>query len=142
MGYYTTQNTKRYSLDPPPGLRPSRGNELIFVQFSLKSRSTQVLSLMVISCTTIPQVHRRHCNCLLFLKKCGQIVIKQVADVLNGDVSRCISSHGGRVACIVALVWENRSQTVLPDLFHRCEDAQFVVHHNIVPCRVTPSYIG
>ncbi len=32
MGYYTTQNRKRYSLDPPPGLRPSRGNALTFVQ--------------------------------------------------------------------------------------------------------------
>ena len=34
MGYYTTQNRKGYSLDPPPGLRPSKGNALTFVQSS------------------------------------------------------------------------------------------------------------
>ena len=38
--------------------------------------------------------------------------------------------------CVVSLAWENCCKSASPNIFHRSQDAQLVIDHDIVPGRV------
>ena len=72
----------------------------------------------------------------LMRKKRRQIVIEQTADMLNSNVGLRVSVHFSGVERVMPLARKDSRQPVPPDLFHRSEDAQFVVHHDVMVGRV------
>lgn len=67
----------------------------------------------------------------------GQSVIYKFADALNGEVRRRIIGNGFGIQRVMALAREDGGHAVAPDVFHRRQEAQFVVHHHVVFRRIT-----
>src|SRR5262245_20824303 len=65
-----------------------------------------------------------------------QSVFQQIPDVFNGFIRRRIGFQHRGIARIVPLLWKYRRHTISPNLFHCCQDADFVVNKNVMLCRV------
>lgn len=66
-----------------------------------------------------------------------QIVIDQFADAFNGEVRRRIVGNGFGIQRVMALAREDGGKPVAPDVLHRRQEAQLVVHHHVVFRRIT-----
>ena len=75
------------------------------------------------------------CGMPLFEQR-RKVVLKQIADVFYGYVSRRIFRKDLRILCIMALPGKNGREPLAPCLFHGRQDTQLVVHHDILICRI------
>src|SRR5262245_26094720 len=80
---------------------------------------------------------------ILFLNKASankisQVIIHQLADALDGDVGRRVGGDDLGVERVMPLAREDGRQPVSPDVFHRGEYSQLVVHYYVTARRVSP----
>src|SRR4051794_9396877 len=66
----------------------------------------------------------------------GQVVPEQVPDALDRDVRGRVRGQRLRVVRVMPLARKDGRQPRSPDLFHRVQDAQLVVHEDVVSSRV------
>ena len=62
----------------------------------------------------------------------GQVVREQVADALDRQVGRGMGGDRLRIVRVVALPREDRGDSAFPHALHGAQDAQLVVHQDIV----------
>src|SRR6516162_4339146 len=60
------------------------------------------------------------------------VVIEQVPDALHANVGWRECSEGLRIVSVVSLLGEHGGDLGSPDLFHRVEDAQFIVNQDVL----------
>src|SRR5579859_565738 len=66
-----------------------------------------------------------------------QIIIEQLADAINGQISRRVGCNDPRILRVVTLVCKHGGDPFLPDVFNGAEDVKLVVDDHIVIGGVT-----
>ncbi len=70
-------------------------------------------------------------------KQRSKIIVKEVANALNGHIARGVGRQYLWIVGIVPLFWKNRSHSRAPDFLDGGQDAQLVVHQHVMLRRVT-----
>src|ERR1041385_3543702 len=73
--------------------------------------------------------------CFIFL---AEIELHQVGDALDGVVRGSIAFDGLRIKRVMPLSYENCRDPLAPDVLNRRQNANFIVHQNVMVRRISP----